>query len=153
MVWKIISNIFSVMEQWQRYQDERHPISASLRKYNINDYVCFVCNIKTYRKRIRALRVMVSVWRYQFYICLSWLLCTTFYSGSGKELFLMLSKSKFVLIVTSRFRKLAGYGKFWSVSKIGIVQPKLWFFIKIINLNHNIASKSISIFQASYVKT
>jgi len=48
----------SVMEQWQRYQDERNPISPALRKYNINDYVCFVCHIKTYRKRIRALSVM-----------------------------------------------------------------------------------------------
>ena len=49
-----------MMEQWQRYQDERNPIAPSLRKYNVNDYVCFVCHVKTYRKRIRALRVMVS---------------------------------------------------------------------------------------------
>merc|ERR1719500_520879 len=48
----------TVMEQWQRYQDERNPIAPSLRKYNVNDYVCFVCHVKTYRKRIRALRVM-----------------------------------------------------------------------------------------------
>ena len=48
------------MEQWQRYQDERSPVSPSLRQYNVNDYVCFVCHVKTYRKRIRALRVMVS---------------------------------------------------------------------------------------------
>ena len=48
------------MEQWQRYQDERNPVSPSSRKYNVNDYVCFVCHVKTYRKRIRALRVMVS---------------------------------------------------------------------------------------------
>lgn len=56
----IIFSLFSVMEQWQRYQDERNPISPTLRKYNINDYVCFVCHVRTYRKRIRALRVMVS---------------------------------------------------------------------------------------------
>ena len=49
------------MEQWTRYQNEKNPVSPSLRKYNVNDYVCFVCHIKTYRKRIRALRVMVSV--------------------------------------------------------------------------------------------
>jgi len=48
----------SVMEQWTRYQNEKNPLSPSLRKYNVNDYVCFVCHIKTYRKRIRALRVM-----------------------------------------------------------------------------------------------
>merc|ERR1719500_653496 len=48
----------TVMEQWQRYQDERSPVTPSLRKYNVNDYVCFVCHVKTYRKRIRALRVM-----------------------------------------------------------------------------------------------
>ena len=48
------------MEQWTRYQGEKTPLSPSLRKYNVNDYVCFVCHIKTYRKRIRALRVMVS---------------------------------------------------------------------------------------------
>ena len=35
-------------------------MSPSLRQYNVNDYVCFVCHVKTYRKRIRALRVMVS---------------------------------------------------------------------------------------------
>ena len=56
----IIFSLFSVMEQWQRYQDERNPISPTPRKYNINDYVCFVCHVRTYRKRIRALRVMVS---------------------------------------------------------------------------------------------
>eukprot|EP00090_Calanus_glacialis_P033620 TRINITY_DN5588_c0_g1_i4.p1 TRINITY_DN5588_c0_g1~~TRINITY_DN5588_c0_g1_i4.p1 ORF type:complete len:868 (-),score=49.95 TRINITY_DN5588_c0_g1_i4:1302-3905(-) len=48
----------SVMVQWSRYQDVRNPISPSTRKYNFNDYVCYVCGIKTYRKRIRALRVV-----------------------------------------------------------------------------------------------
>ena len=52
---------FSVMDQWQRYQDNRSSLSASGRQYNINDYVCFVCQVKTYRKRIRALRVHVSL--------------------------------------------------------------------------------------------
>lgn len=48
----------SVMVQWSRYQDVRNPISPATRKYNFNDYVCYVCGIKTYRKRIRALRVV-----------------------------------------------------------------------------------------------
>jgi len=48
----------SVMVQWSQYQDTRNPVSPSNRKYNLNDYVCYVCTIKTYRKRIRALRVV-----------------------------------------------------------------------------------------------
>ena len=48
------------MVQWSRYQEVRSPIAPAARKYNINDYVCYVCGIKTYRKRIRALRVVVS---------------------------------------------------------------------------------------------
>ena len=51
----------SVMVQWSRYQEVRSPIAPAARKYNINDYVCYVCGIKTYRKRIRALRVVVSL--------------------------------------------------------------------------------------------
>jgi len=46
------------MVQWSQYQDTRNPVSPSNRKYNLNDYVCYVCTIKTYRKRIRALRVV-----------------------------------------------------------------------------------------------
>jgi len=48
----------TVMTQWSRYQEARSPVSPHQRKYNINDYVCYVCGITTYRKRIRALRVM-----------------------------------------------------------------------------------------------
>lgn len=48
----------SIMVQWARYQEVRNPVSAAARKYNINDYVCYVCGINTYRKRIRALRVV-----------------------------------------------------------------------------------------------
>jgi hypothetical protein len=50
----------SVMVQWSQYQEVRNPVSPANRKYNFNDYVCYVCTIKTYRKRIRALRVVVS---------------------------------------------------------------------------------------------
>ena len=48
------------MVQWAQYQETRSPLAPASRKYNINDYVCYVCTIKTYRKRIRALRVVVS---------------------------------------------------------------------------------------------
>jgi len=48
----------SVMVQWSHYQEVRSPVSPVCRKYNYNDYVCYVCTIKTYRKRIRALRVV-----------------------------------------------------------------------------------------------
>lgn len=48
----------SVITQWTRYQECRNPIPAGVRVYNINDYVCYVCGVRTYRKRIRALRVV-----------------------------------------------------------------------------------------------
>jgi len=48
----------SVMAQWNKFADSRPPIPVNARKYNINDYACYVCGVKTYRKRIRALRVM-----------------------------------------------------------------------------------------------
>ena len=48
------------MVQWNKFADSRPPMPIAARKYNINDYVCYVCGVKTYRKRIRALRVMVS---------------------------------------------------------------------------------------------
>lgn len=48
----------SVMAQWNRFADSRPAVPVNARKYNINDYVCYVCGVKTYRKRIRALRVV-----------------------------------------------------------------------------------------------
>ena len=53
----------SVMSQWSRYQTSRGEhknIDPEQRTYNLADYICYVCGITTYRKRIRALRVMVS---------------------------------------------------------------------------------------------
>merc|ERR550532_3904745 len=57
------------MSQWKMYQDSsRGPIGGgnshsavldpSSRLYNFTDYICYVCGITTYRKRIRALRVV-----------------------------------------------------------------------------------------------
>jgi len=48
----------NVMVQWTRFHEAKSPVPVAARQYNINDYVCFVCGIKTYRKRIRALRVV-----------------------------------------------------------------------------------------------
>ena len=53
----------SVMVQWSRYNESRSSVSyvePSDRQYNIHEYRCYVCGIMTYRKRIRALRAMVS---------------------------------------------------------------------------------------------
>ena len=52
----------TVMSQWNRYQDARFypaPIDPVNRVYNLLDYICYVCGVTTYRKRIRALRPMV----------------------------------------------------------------------------------------------
>ena len=54
----------TVMSQWNRYQDARiypTPIDPNNRVYNLLDYICYVCGVTTYRKRIRALRPMVSL--------------------------------------------------------------------------------------------
>ena len=49
------------MVQWARYQESRMVVPVAARRYNLNDYVCYVCGVKTYRKRIRALRVVVRM--------------------------------------------------------------------------------------------
>ena len=49
----------SVMVQWTRFNDSK-VMDQAARKYNLNDYHCYVCSVTTYRKRIRALRVQVS---------------------------------------------------------------------------------------------
>ena len=52
----------SVMVQWARYNEARSSmamVDPNERTYNIHEYRCFVCGVMTYRKRIRALRVMV----------------------------------------------------------------------------------------------
>ena len=54
------------MVQWSRYQDSRLTVPVTARRYNLNDYVCYVCGVKTYRKRIRALRVVVRMIYYYF---------------------------------------------------------------------------------------
>ena len=52
----------SVMVQWSRYNEARSSyIEPNDRTYNITEYRCYVCSILTYRKRIRALRVVVSL--------------------------------------------------------------------------------------------
>ena len=60
----------TVMSQWSRYQDSSRGsigsgtshsavLDPASRSYNFQDYICYVCGIPTYRKRIRALRVVV----------------------------------------------------------------------------------------------
>ena len=54
----------TVMAQWSRYQSPTVPrdkyVEPENRTYNLVDYNCYVCGVMTYRKRIRALRMMVS---------------------------------------------------------------------------------------------
>ncbi len=54
----------TVMVQWTRYNETKQGghaiVDPAHRTYNIHDYNCYVCGITTYRKRIRALRVLVS---------------------------------------------------------------------------------------------
>ena len=55
----------SVMVQWSRYNEARSSsfIDPNDRTYNIHEYRCYVCGVLTYRKRIRALRVMVCIFK------------------------------------------------------------------------------------------
>jgi len=50
----------SVMVQWAKYNETRVSsfVDPNDRTYNYHEYRCYVCGVMTYRKRIRALRVM-----------------------------------------------------------------------------------------------
>ncbi|TRY62085.1 hypothetical protein TCAL_11323 [Tigriopus californicus] len=48
----------SLMVQWNQFVNSKPLIEPHERKYNISEYTCYVCGITTYRKRIRALRVL-----------------------------------------------------------------------------------------------
>ena len=53
----------SVMVQWAKYNETRASafVDPNDRTYNYHEYRCYVCGVMTYRKRIRALRVMVRL--------------------------------------------------------------------------------------------
>lgn len=40
-----------------RYESQNPSLNPVDRKYNWHDYICHLCNITTYRKRVRALPV------------------------------------------------------------------------------------------------
>uniref|UniRef100_T1GD80 Uncharacterized protein n=1 Tax=Megaselia scalaris TaxID=36166 RepID=T1GD80_MEGSC len=47
----------SLLNQWRKYESQPNPPSPSERTYNWHDYICHVCSVQTYRKRVRALLV------------------------------------------------------------------------------------------------
>lgn len=51
----------SIMVQWTKHNEARPSVDPRMRKYNFHDYICYVCGITTYRKRIRALSVPVRL--------------------------------------------------------------------------------------------
>lgn len=49
----------SLMAQWLAYESSPHPEDAAraARRYNTHHYVCYICGITTYRRRVRTLTV------------------------------------------------------------------------------------------------
>ncbi|OQR73114.1 hypothetical protein BIW11_01192 [Tropilaelaps mercedesae] len=49
----------SLMEQWKAYESSPHieDRDRSARLYNTHDFICYICGIVTYRKRVRSITV------------------------------------------------------------------------------------------------